>query len=67
LNVAVFALPHFGHCFCGPAVRAPLIGPADRTGFGAGSSVRSGAPQDKHDPTSVSFTAPHFGHSIGFF
>jgi hypothetical protein len=64
LNVAALALPHFGHCFGGPAARTPLIGAAR---LGAGSSIRSGAPHDKHDPTSVSFTAPHFGHSIGIF
>jgi hypothetical protein len=69
LNVAALSVLQLGHCLGGTLV------PASRGAAGQGATTRgcdmvgasssgSEAPQDMHEPTSVSLTAPHLGHSM---
>jgi hypothetical protein len=74
LNVAAFSVMQFGHCFGGaPCWRR---GEVDFGGAAMGfcamvgrlSSSLIGAPQDRQEPTSVSFCAPQRGQSMqGFY
>jgi hypothetical protein len=73
LNVAAFKAAQFGHSRGGASggwKRGPGLEPV-RAGFcsivGGSSCCGNEAPHERHEPTSVSFQAPHFGHSIQRF
>src|SRR2546425_7196092 len=69
LKLAALSVMQFGHCFGGPPACCSLpAGARAADGFimvGApASSAGNAAPHERHEPTSVSLWAPHFGHSM---
>src|SRR5438128_297993 len=68
LNVAAFKVMQLGHCLGGAPEAcsrgAGLGGDDFAITVGADSCSGSWAPQERQEPTSVSFQAPHFGQSM---
>jgi len=68
LKLAAFSVMQFGHCLGGPPDCCNFCAGAREAGFiSVGSTMSSpgiGAPHERHEPTSVSLWAPHFGQSM---